>query len=124
MTSNIWIENALRRIPSFLGVYSSDNIPPPKFFPSSCIVNFSPQQDIGTHFITLLYDTPYCCRYFDPLDLNFIPQNISEHLKTCPYNVRTFHTNHEHKGKDPKWDNLIQSLKQRLELKRKSEWFV
>ena len=50
--------------------------------------------------------------------------SISEHLKTCPYNVRTFHTNHEHKGKDPKWDNLIQSLKQRLELKRKSEWFA
>ena len=50
--------------------------------------------------------------------------SISEHLKTCPYNVRTFHTNHEQKGKDPKWDILVKSLKQRLELKRRSEWFV
>ena len=80
MTSNIWIENALRRIPSFLGVYSSDNIPPPKFFPSSCIVNFS-----------------YCCRYFDPLDLNFIPPNISDFLKTYfPNKYRIIHFKIQH----------------------------
>jgi len=97
MTSNIWIENVLRRIPSFLGVYSSDNIPPPKFFPSSCIVNFSSYHDIGTHFITLLYDNPYCCRYFDPLDLNFIPQNISEFLKThFPNKYRIIHFKIQH----------------------------
>ena len=55
---------------------------------------------------------------------------ISEHLKTCPYNVRTCHSIHvdpnskKNPKKDPKWENVMNSLISRLELKRKSEWFL
>ena len=49
---------------------------------------------------------------------------ISEHMKTCQYNVRTCHSSHNKKTVDPKWDDVLKSLKSRLELKRRSEWFV
>ena len=50
---------------------------------------------------------------------------ISEHLKICPYNVRTNHSTFcDHKKKDSKWENVMNSLISRLELKRKSEWFL
>ena len=47
---------------------------------------------------------------------------VSEHLKVCPYNVRTCHS--DVKKKDPKWDNVMKTLVSRLELKRKSQWFL
>ena len=80
MTTNIWLEYILRDIPSFVGVFSSDETILPKVYPSSCIVNFSSKNDVGTHFITLLFDNPNRCRYFDPLDLSFIPDNLSKFL--------------------------------------------
>lgn len=55
---------------------------------------------------------------------------VSEHLKTCPYNVRTCHSidgdpkSKKNPKKDPKWENVMNSLISRLELKRKSEWFL
>ena len=80
MTTNIWMEYILRNISSFVGVFSSDETILPKVYPSSCIVNFSSKNDVGTHFITLLFDNPNRCRYFDPLDLSFIPDNLSKFL--------------------------------------------
>ena len=47
---------------------------------------------------------------------------VAEHLKTCSYNVRTCHS--DVRKKDPKWDTVMQSLVSRLELKRKSQWFL
>ena len=47
---------------------------------------------------------------------------VSEHLKACPYNVRTRHS--DVKKKDPNWDLVMKTLVSRLELKRKSQWFL
>ena len=97
MVSNIWIEDILRYTPSFYGVFSSDNISPPQFYPSSSIVNFSSQKELGTYFATLLFDSPYSCKYFDPLDLSFIPQNILEFLETYfPTNFDIIHFKIQH----------------------------
>ena len=79
MSSNVWIESILRNIPTFLGVYSSDDIPPPIFSRSSCILNFSGKNDIGTHFVVILYSR-YFCTYFDPLNLDFIPETIKNYM--------------------------------------------
>ena len=88
MTSNHWIESMLKDIPTFLGVYSSDEIPCPTYFPSSCILNFSGKNYIGTHFIVLLYNRNYCT-YFDPLNLDFISKIILDFMETYfSYNIR------------------------------------
>ncbi len=83
MTTNVWINNVMRDILSFLGVYSSDNIKEPKMFPSSCIVNFSPKDTTGTHFVVILYNTPNSCIYYDPMNLGYIPNDIFSYMKTC-----------------------------------------
>ena len=80
MTSNVWIESKLRNIPTFLGVYSSVDIPPPIFSRSSCILNFSGKNDIGTHFVVVLYNR-YLCTYYDPPNLDFIPETIKNYMQ-------------------------------------------
>ena len=88
MASNICIEHVLKDIPTFLGIYSSDTIPIPSFYPSSCILNFSSRGEIGTHFVTLLY-SQYYCTYFNPLNMNFIPEEIEDFMQThFFYNIR------------------------------------
>ena len=88
MTTNIWLNQIMEGIPAFLGVYSSDNIITPVSFPSYCIVNFSPESALGTHFITIIYDTNNSCIYYDPLNLAYIPENIVNHIKsTCKHMV-------------------------------------
>ena len=82
MTSNVWIEHTFRDIPNFYGVFSSDGIVPPFFYPSCCIVNFSREVEEGTHYVLLLYDHENTCTYFDPMDLDFIPEDISTYMST------------------------------------------
>lgn len=80
MTTNTWIEYIMRHVQPFLGVYSSDNVIIPTFFPSCCILNFSSEDEKGTHFVTLLYTNKNLCTYFDPLNLGYIPYNIMKFL--------------------------------------------
>ena len=81
MTTNVWIERVMKIVPTFMGVYSADNILLPAKFPSSCIVNLSTQYEKGTHFVSILYPNSETCIYFDPLDLGYIPKNIFDYLR-------------------------------------------
>ena len=49
---------------------------------------------------------------------------VSEHLKTCPYNVRTCHSTDCDQMKKKGWEIVMNGLISRLELKRKSGWFL
>ena len=40
MTTNIWINNVMKEIENFCGVYSSDNLKDPMSYPAYLIVNF------------------------------------------------------------------------------------
>ena len=80
MTTNLWINNIMKDIPSFIGVYSLDNVKQPECYPSYTIINFSPSRATGTHFITVLFISKLICVYFDPLNLIFIPQEIKQYM--------------------------------------------
>ena len=45
-----------------------------------------------------------------------------EHLKQCPYNIRTVHTKPDTNSK--KWKDFMSSLTGRLKQKKESEWFI
>ena len=47
---------------------------------------------------------------------------VSEHLKTCPFNIRTAHTKPDTNSKQ--WNMFMSALKTRLKDKRNSEWFI
>ena len=80
MTTNLWINNIMKDIPSFIGVYSLDNVKQPEYYPSYTIINFSPSQSTGTHFIAVLFISELVCVYFDPLNLIYIPQEIKQYM--------------------------------------------
>ena len=88
MTTNIWINDLMKDIPSFIGVYSTDTVIEPNFFPCYMIVNFSKSVDPGTHFVSILFINSNTCWYFDPLNLSFIPQEIRSYMFQNSRNVR------------------------------------
>jgi len=47
---------------------------------------------------------------------------VTEHLKTCPFNIKTVHMKPDIKGKE--WKNFMSSLNKRLKAKRESEWYI
>ena len=47
---------------------------------------------------------------------------VTEHLKSCPYNIRTTHTKPDTQSKQ--WTSFMSALKTRLKDKRNSEWFI
>ena len=47
---------------------------------------------------------------------------VTEHLKSCPYNIRTAHTKPDTKSNQ--WKEFMSALKTRLKDKRNSEWFI
>ena len=60
----------------------------------------------------------------DPIKWWYFDGNakVSEHLKKCPYNVRTRHS--DVKKKDPKWDLVMKNLVTRLDSKRRSQFHL
>lgn len=55
--SNIYIDSILRSCSSYLGIYSSDNIPNNLKKSLGClIVNLSPEGTLGSHFITIILE--------------------------------------------------------------------
>ena len=81
MTTNIWINNVMKDIENFCGVYSSDNMKDPMSYPTYLIVNFSPSFSPGTHFIAMIFDEKQNCTYFDPLGLGTAPKIIQDFMK-------------------------------------------
>lgn len=47
---------------------------------------------------------------------------ISEHLKTCPYNIRTVHQAQDRTSRTAK--DLMKALNSKIQLKRQSVWFI
>ena len=47
---------------------------------------------------------------------------VSDHLKSCPYNIRTRHTKPDIKTKS--WQDLMVAVRERIKQKRDSEWFI
>ena len=80
MTTNLWINNITKDIPSFIGVYSLDNVKEPECYPSYTIINFSTSRSTGTHFIAVLFISELVRVYFDPLNLIYIPQEIKQYM--------------------------------------------
>ena len=91
MTTNIWINNVMRDIENFYGVYSSDNMKDPMSYPAYLIVNFSPSFSPGTHFIAMIFDEEKNCTYFDPLGLETAPKIIQDFMKKKSKKVEKIH---------------------------------
>jgi len=53
MLTNVYIENLMRNIPGFLGVFSSNNSPMLKNYGESIIINFDKKYERGSHFIAI-----------------------------------------------------------------------
>jgi len=47
---------------------------------------------------------------------------VTEHLKKCPYNMKTEHIKPDVKSKG--WKNFMEALGEKMKLKRESEWFI
>ena len=81
MTSNLWIYNLMSHFEGFLGVFSKDDVKNPQTFPAYVLVNFSNSNEMGSHYISIIFYDPNYCLYFDPLNLSFIPQEIHQYLR-------------------------------------------
>ena len=47
---------------------------------------------------------------------------VSEHLQSCPYNIRNNHTKPD--TEDKSWKDLMGAVRERIKQKRDSEWFI
>ena len=47
--------------------------------------------------------------------------DMSEHLKMCPYNIRTCHDGHGNAQNDENWNEVLRSLLLKLQMKRMKE---
>ena len=47
---------------------------------------------------------------------------VSDHLKSCPYNIRPHHFKPDIKSKS--WQDLMADVRERIKQKRDSEWFI
>ena len=80
MITNLWINNIMKDVDQFMGVYSRNNIKNPTSYPSYTIVAFSPLHSPGTHLATIIFINKSTCVYFDPLNLPFTPSEIQEYM--------------------------------------------
>ena len=80
MTTNLWINEMMKDVVHFIGVFSVDNIKRPVFFPAYMVVNFSPSHSPGSHFVTIIFYKKGSCIYFDPLGMSFIPRLIQDYM--------------------------------------------
>jgi len=77
---NIAIEDKLKYIPNFLGVFSRDTLPVIKNYPCSLIANFDEHDDPGTHWIAIYIDVNGYGEYFDPYGLEVIHNEFKRYL--------------------------------------------
>lgn len=87
MTTNVWINHIMKDVSGFMGVFSIDTLINPTVYPSYIIVNFSPSNTPGTHFIAILFIEKNVCLYFDPLNLSYIPDELICYMNTNSVNI-------------------------------------
>lgn len=78
MLTNVYIEKIFKKLPGFLGVFSSDNIKRMKNN-NSLIINFDKMSEPGSHFVAV-FKKNNICYYFDSLNLGFVPTDIAGYL--------------------------------------------
>lgn len=79
--SNIYIDSILKSCKTYLGIYSSDNIPKTLKNSLGCIVvNLSPEGTIGSHFITIILERKQVL-YIDSLGRECQISTIQDFLK-------------------------------------------
>ena len=98
-----------------------------KYFQGCVALQWERVEDegVGTSGWVVAYRRWFFSSHFTPVDtwgLNHADGIISQHLDTCPYNVRTVHTKPDTRGKQ--WTDFMAALKQRMKQKRDSEWFI
>ena len=71
----------MKDISNFMGVSSVDTLLTPTSFPSYTIINFSPSNLPGTHFVSVIFFNKNLCLYFDSLNLAVIPQRIFRYMQ-------------------------------------------
>ena len=81
MLTNIYIENLMKNIHGFLGVFSSNNSPMLKNHGECIIINFDKNYERGSHFIAIFINKDNTCLYFDSLNNVYIPEDIHHYLK-------------------------------------------
>jgi len=81
-------------------------------------------QGIGAKGWVVGYKRWFFSNYFCPVNhwgLN-ADGAVSEHLKTCPFNIKTEHKKPNVKTKE--WKNFMEALDVKMKMKRESEWFI
>lgn len=79
MVSNYYIEEVMKNVKGFKGVFSSNNIPLLKQNNSSLILNFDKEDEPGSHFIAVFLTKNHLL-YFDSLNLGFTPIDIAVYI--------------------------------------------
>ena len=87
MLSNLYIEEILKHVNRFLGVFSSDNAIKMRKAGECLIINFDKQGEPGSHFVSLYMKSNNHCIYFDPLNLPIIPIEIYNYLSNRDFNI-------------------------------------
>lgn len=82
MLSNFYIEDIMQFLPGFVGVFSSDNAPLLRKPKTCLIMNFDKSFEPGSHFVGFYLDENYKCFYFDSLDIQHIPKDVSLYAKS------------------------------------------
>jgi hypothetical protein len=90
---NIEIENKLKFLKDFLGVFARDTLPKPNKYSYSLIANTDKYQDAGSHWIAIYVDELGCGTYFDsyglpPLQVEFL-KFLENYTKEFSYNKIT-----------------------------------
>ena len=77
----------------------------------------------ASHWV-VAYKRWFFSTHFAPVDRWGVNADgaVIEHLKQCPYNIRTVHTKPDTKSKQ--WKDFMSSLNTRLKQKRDSDWFI
>ena len=76
------IENVMKNIPCFLGVFSRDNLPQPTSYPFCLITNTDLQTESGTHWLAIFVDRDGRGMYFDSYAMKPYYQEFEDYLNT------------------------------------------
>jgi len=81
-------------------------------------------QGVGTPSWVVGYKRWFFSNYFCPVTHWGVNGDgaVSEHLKTCPYNIKVEHSKPDVKTSG--WKNFMEALGVKIKMKRESEWFI
>lgn len=93
MTSNIELDEKLRFLKSFIGVFPCDRIPSFHRLPASMIVNTDKHNERGEHWVAIYISDEKIGYYFDSYGLPPLNKEIEDYI-----NANTTHWKYNQKG--------------------------